>query len=386
MRTFQHRFLASLVCAVAFLGCALAQSALTPIRDTVTNPDGTLFNGTITITWNGAPPPSGTVSPLSVTARVYNGALSLLLVPNSNGATYQAVYNSSDGTVTWTETWQVPASTTALTLSQIRVSSGSNSGSGSGSSSSGPTYATLPISISEITGLSSDLDTINSSLSSLTSTVNSLNSTVTNLSSTLTSNSNSVTSLTGMVNTLNAQVSNLSNTVATLTSTVNTLSNGQSANSAVFVDSETPSGTANGVNATFTLANTPSPSSSLELYRNGILQMPGIDYTLSGNSITFQSHSLPQANDILQAFYRLPGSGPSASFVDGEIPSGAINGVNLVFTLANAPNPASSLKLYKNGVLLQQNTDYTLSGSTITFASPNIAPLSGDLLTAFYRH
>jgi len=390
MRTFQHRFFASLICAVAFLGCALAQSALTPIRDTVTNPDGTLFNGTITITWNGGPPPSGTVSPLSVTARVYNGALSLLLVPNSNGTYYQAVYNSSNGAVTWTETWQVPASTTALTLSQIRTTPGSNSGSGSGSgtgsSGSGPTYATLPISISEITGLSSDLDTINASLSSLTSTVNGLNSTVTNLSSTLTSNSNSITSLTGMVNTLNAQVSNLSNTVATLTSTVNTLSNGQSANSAVFVDSETPSGTANGVNATFTLANTPSPSSSLELYRNGILQMPGIDYTLSGNSITFLSHSLPQANDILQAFYRLPGSGPSASFVDGEIPSGAINGVNLVFTLANAPNPASSLKLYKNGVLLQQNTDYTLSGSTITFASPNIAPLSGDLLTAFYRY
>ncbi len=386
MRTFQHRFLASLVCAVAFLGCALAQSALTPIRDTVTNPDGTLFNGTITITWNGAPPPSGTVSPLSVTARVYNGALSLLLVPNSNGATYQAVYNSSDGTVTWTETWQVPASTTALTLSQIRTTPGSNSGSGSGSSSSGPTYATLPISISEITGLSSDLDTINASLSSLTSTVNSLNSTVTNLSSTVTSNSNSITSLNSTVNTLNTQVSNLSNTVATLTSTVNTLSNGQSANSAVFVDGETPSGTANGVNASFTLANAPSPSSSLELYRNGILQMPGVDYTLSGNSITFLSHSLPQPNDILQAFYRLPGSGPSASFVDGEIPSGAIDGVNLVFTLANAPNPASSLKLYKNGVLLQQNTDYTLSGSTITFASPSIAPLSGDLLTAFYRH
>src|SRR5579875_999467 len=200
MRTFQHRFLASLVCAVAFLGCALAQSALTPIRDTVTNPDGTLFNGTITITWNGGPPPSGTVSPLSVTARVYNGALS------------------------WTETWQVPASTTALTLSQIRTTPGSNSGSGSGSgtgsSGSGPTYATLPISISEITGLSSDLDTINASLSSLTSTVNSLNSTVTNLSSTVTSNSNSITSLNSTVNTLNTQVSNLSNTVATLTSTV----------------------------------------------------------------------------------------------------------------------------------------------------------------------
>jgi hypothetical protein len=58
----------------------------------------------------------------------------------------------------------------------------------------------------------------------------------------------------------------------------------------------------------------------------------------------------------------------------------------LSFTLANAPNPVASLKLYKNGVLLNQGGDYTVSGSNITFASPGVTPRSGDTLIAAYRH
>ena len=54
------------------------------------------------------------------------------------------------------------------------------------------------------------------------------------------------------------------------------------------VDSETPSGAANGVNATFTLANTPLVG-TLRLYLNGIRQRVGVgnDYTLTGNAITY---------------------------------------------------------------------------------------------------
>src|SRR5262245_26122168 len=37
------------------------------------------------------------------------------------------------------------------------------------------------------------------------------------------------------------------------------------------------------------------------------------------------------------------------NFVDGESPAGVIDGVNSVFTLANAPNPAASLQLFRNG-------------------------------------
>jgi hypothetical protein len=59
--------------------------------------------------------------------------------------------------------------------------------------------------------------------------------------------------------------------------------------------------------------------------------------------------------------------------------------VNVAFTLANAPTPALSLRLCKNGVLLQQHGDYTLSGSNITFVL-SVTPQAGDAIVAYYRH
>lgn len=74
-------------------------------------------------------------------------------------------------------------------------------------------------------------------------------------------------------------------------STVNTtISNNQVVNlqSADWLFSETPSGTVNGSNATFTLASAPVASKVL-VFRNGLLQIEGggEDYTISGTTITF---------------------------------------------------------------------------------------------------
>jgi hypothetical protein len=143
----------------------------------------------------------------------------------------------------------------------------------------------------------------------------------------------------------------------------------------------------NGTNTQFSLANAPSPAASLTLYRNGLAQSPGVDYTLAGSVLTFLSVSVPQPTDLLQAFYRMPGSGTgTTNFIDAAVPSGAINGTNLVFTLATAPSPSISLKLYKNGLLLSQNGDYTISGTTITFASTATTAQTGDSLIASYRY
>lgn len=72
------------------------------------------------------------------------------------------------------------------------------------------------------------------------------------------------------------------------------------------------------------------------------------------------------------------------SFVDMEVPSGAINGSNASFTLAHAPAPASSLHIYRNGILLMAGFDFTLSGSTLTFVAGAV-PQSGDTLITSYR-
>jgi hypothetical protein len=141
----------------------------------------------------------------------------------------------------------------------------------------------------------------------------------------------------------------------------------------------------NGANTAFTLANPPAPTTSLKLFRNGLLQRVNIDFTLSGSAITFAAGSVPLAADYVRAYYRTPGTGTGTSFNDAELPSGTINGTNLTFTLAATPNPAASLALFKNGVLLTQGADYVLSGATVTFANTTVAPQVGDSLTASYR-
>lgn len=73
--------------------------------------------------------------------------------------------------------------------------------------------------------------------------------------------------------------------------------------SSTFVDRETPSGTVNGSNTAFTLANTPT-SGSEHVYLNGLLQEPGAgnDYTISGAAITYLT--APLTGDKIRISYR----------------------------------------------------------------------------------
>jgi hypothetical protein len=63
----------------------------------------------------------------------------------------------------------------------------------------------------------------------------------------------------------------------------------------------TIAGAINSSNTVFTLSYTPSPTNSLLLFLNGIQQIPGVSYTLSGNTITFMNP--PSAGSVLVAFY-----------------------------------------------------------------------------------
>jgi hypothetical protein len=148
------------------------------------------------------------------------------------------------------------------------------------------------------------------------------------------------------------------------------------------VDSETPSGTPDGANAAFVLSQAPNPPESLLMYRNGLLMKSGLDFTLSGNTVTFVAGAIPQTGDVLMGSYRI--SGAAAGFQDAETPAGSMNGVNATFTLSQAPSPASSLLLHRNGLLMKNGLDYTLAGGTVTFVAGAI-PQSGDVLVASYR-
>ncbi len=70
-----------------------------------------------------------------------------------------------------------------------------------------------------------------------------------------------------------------------------------------FADAETPTGTINGANTTFTLAHTPSPAGSLSCYENGVQQRAGgADFTLATATITYGV--APPTGTTLSCFYR----------------------------------------------------------------------------------
>ncbi len=65
-----------------------------------------------------------------------------------------------------------------------------------------------------------------------------------------------------------------------------------------------------------------------------------------------------------------------------EVPAGAVNGTNLIFTLDAAPAPAASLMLFLNGILQRASgNDFTLDGDEITFL---VAPPVNSVLVASY--
>jgi hypothetical protein len=110
-----------------------------------------------------------------------------------------------------------------------------------------------------------------------------------------------------------------------------------------------------------------------------------VGYTLSGPSITMLSGSIPTPGDILQAWYRLPATGtPTIQFSENDTPAGIVDAANTTFTVQDVPVPASSLQIFRNGVLQKVGVDYTLNGKTITFMLVSV-PVPGDVLQASYR-
>ena len=88
-------------------------------------------------------------------------------------------------------------------------------------------------------------------------------------------------------------------------------------------------------------------------------------------------------NDIV--IYAPTAGGSSITWYQ-EAPSGAINGTNVNFSLANTPSQSYAVDLIQNGRTLAQGSpassfDYSISGPLITMA---VAPASGSVLWSKY--
>ena len=332
---------------------ASAAPALTTIIDTLYKADGSRFEGVAQIEWRSFQTADGSEIPQqTLTVKVVSGSLRVALAPTANAVKpvlYTVKFNS-DGRTQFIEYWSVPASAVPLRLKDVRSQNQAGSITNGGAAT-----------INDVTGLRAELDVRPSKGNGYAATRAAVINASGNLDGALGNAADCV------------RVDGTSGPC------------GGSGADLVFVDAETPGGTVNGSNTAFTLSGTPSPSASLHLYRNGILQRQGLGYTLSGSNITMLAGSIPSNGDVLQAWYRLATSGaPAILFNENETPVGSINASNATFTLQAPPVPASSLQLYRNGLLQKSGVDFFLSGATVTFTSGAI-PHPGDVLQASYR-
>lgn len=276
LATGTGRLVGAVVLAAA---SAAAAPPLTTIQDVLYKADGTKFNGLLIISWNSfeADDLSNIVSQ-SVTVKVVDGNFRVQLVPtaDSNPPSFYNVKYNSDGKIQFQETWVVGTASTPLRIRDVRAST----------SSSSPLQppSQTPIQESDVVGLVGDLGIR------------------------AVKGPGFSPGRTALINTsggIEAVFGNPSDCVF-----VDGTSGPCGGAGPVFADGEVPGGTVDGVNGTFTLANTPSPAGSLVLYRNGIAQKPAVDYTLTGATVQFLAGAIPQPGDTLLAWYRLPSAGP----------------------------------------------------------------------------
>ncbi|MEO8026187.1 MAG: hypothetical protein ABI823_06920 [Bryobacteraceae bacterium] len=291
MHGFRQWILATAIAVLA--GSAWAQPTLTTVQDTLYKADGTRYSGTAVISWTSFQ--SGDSVPVAtqqVTLQVVNGVLKVRLVPTttaSPGANYTVNY-SSQGKLQFSETWAVPPSSTPLRIRDVRVSTGTVVG---------PPALTTPIYISDVSELTNELSARPQKGSGFAP---------------------SRAAVLNFGGQIDGASGNPGDCVRVDGSSGPCGGGGGGGILPIFVDGETPAGLVNGMNLAFALNFAPSPTASLEVYRNGIRMKSGVDFTLSNKTITFFVAAAPQTGDILTAAYRYGDpANPLGSFTSAQV-------------------------------------------------------------------
>jgi hypothetical protein len=124
---------------------------------------------------------------------------------------------------------------------------------------------------------------------------------------------------------------------------------------------EIPFGTIPG--STFTLQYIPYNNQLIALYYNGIFNRPGIDYTVTGNTITLLNWQAT-APKSLQAVYTTSGIAALQSVIT-EAPTGVFPGT--IYGLSRTPLNGQLIALYYNGIFQRPGfgMDYLVSANNI---------------------
>ncbi len=144
-----------------------------------------------------------------------------------------------------------------------------------------------------------------------------------------------------------------------------------------FVVGETPFGTTDGSNISFTMALLPKVG-TVQVYYNGLRLNPlgtAPDYTLSRNIITFMTF-VPTFGDVILVDYEVAFG--FQTYTSTIVPPEQITGTNAQFSYLTPPS-GTAINVFKNGLLQRPNADYTLNRTNILFYSANI-PQPGDVV------
>lgn len=266
-----------LTMAVLTTACAAAFAAppLTTIQDELFKADGSPFEGLVMVTWQTFEASDTSNIPTNtLAAQVVGGTLYLKLVPTttSQTAAYYSVRYVADAAVQFTELWSVPPSTEPLRVRDVRILWPPAAG--------GVAAPAEDIEIGDVIGLPEALDV---------RTVKGINYLPSRAA---------VISATGELEAASGSLTDCLRVDGTSGAC------GTGGTAIGFVDSETPIGTIDSVNTTYSLSEAPSPAESLRLYRNGILLTMGVDYSLNGDTVTFFVSSIPFSGDDLRASFR----------------------------------------------------------------------------------
>lgn len=336
---------AVLAVAILFLRPGFGAPALTTIQDILYKADGTRFNGTVTIAWtNFQTSDSSTVATQALTVPVVNGFLRTQLVPTttaSPGAQYSVTY-ASQGKYQFSEIWAVPQSSTALRIRDVRVSTGTVVG---------PPAVTTSVLISDVTGLADEL----------TQRVTK--------GTAFGPNRVAVVNSSGLLDGVTGNATDCIH-VDGSSGACGTAGSSGGAVLVTFVDLETPAGLVDGANSGYSLVRAPNPLSSLKVFRNGLMMTPGVDYSLSGRTMTFVAAAVPQPGDVLQASYRTGDpTNPLGAFTTAEVVCNGVGGSTtstVQVELGSCTIPAGVLS---TGDRVDVRAELAHSGTTGTFAS-----------------
>ena len=260
---------------VLWIGCTAAAWAappLTTVQDVLYKADGSSFNGLLIVEWNSFEASDGSnIAMHTLQSPIVNGVLRVQLTPTTNaatpGASYTVKYNS-DGKIQFQEIWAVPPGTAPVRVRDVRIAS-------TPGGETQPPPPVTQIAEADVLGLVEDL------------AVRPVEAPGYAPSRVVFANaSGALESILGSLGDC-VRVDGTSGPCG-----------------AEYVDGETPAGTIDGANATFTLESAPVPVESLRVYRNGLLQKAGLDYSAAGATIVFTGVSIPQNGDVLTTDYR----------------------------------------------------------------------------------